>query len=124
MGRVRASVRGHCAQPGARTKAARSAPPHRCAARYGAQHRRQARADALTLDASAWRAVEPACATARGSDVFALVQGSKVASPAMAVERSCLRQHTPVDLSQGFFCPMGLHFKHVLEKASPFATGA
>lgn len=37
---------------------------------YDARHRRQARADALSLDTSAWRAVEPACATAKGSVDF------------------------------------------------------
>ena len=50
--------------------------PTPSAARYGAQHRRQARADALSLDPSAWRAVSWLRATARGSGVFALAQGS------------------------------------------------
>jgi len=50
-------------------------------ARYGAQHRRQARADALSLDPSAWRAVQMICATARGSDVFR--SGSEGAEGAM-----------------------------------------
>jgi len=75
MSRVRASVRGQGAQPSARTKATRCAPPRRH--RHGTTRSLAVKvALRAPYDRAPWRAVRHTRATARGSDVFALAQGS------------------------------------------------
>jgi len=85
---ARVSARSWCAAQCARKGGAvRTSSPSR--ARYGAQRWRQARADALSLDPSAWRAVQMICATARGSDVFTLAQGFSRICLAMSSQVVC-----------------------------------
>ena len=93
MGRVRASVRGHGAQMRRARKGSAERSPTPSTARYDALHWRQARADALTPDASAWRAVEMICATARGSDVSLGLRGA-VSMPASCTSRHRLCANT------------------------------
>lgn len=74
-GKVRASVRGHGVQAGARTKAARSAPPRR--QRHGTTRGHAVKvAPCASCDRAPLRAVKPACATARGSDVLLWLGGA------------------------------------------------
>lgn len=93
MGRVRGSVRVHGAQMRRARKGSAERSPTPSTARYDALHWRQARADALTPDASAWRAVEMICATARGSDVSLGLRGA-VSMPASCTSRHRLCANT------------------------------
>ena len=98
VGKVRASVRGHGVQPGARTKAARSAPPRR--QRHGTTRGHAVKvAPCASCDRAPLRAVKPACATARGSGDFR--SGSRVLGAACnTAQAGTVCVHTRLTIKQ------------------------